>query len=371
MRKKMCAMLLAVLLVFTAAVPAMAADASVQTDAAASLSITASYKGNIVTAKVTLSGAEGVTNGRIIAVYDPSVLTLLAADEGSDSWIGSINSETEGQVALAWVASDLAAGENRMLTLQFQVTSRAASTKLTAVAVELYRSGVSVLKEGGAQANTVSCEVNLEDGAVTPVQPLPDPVVKPAQPTPDPDPDTGLVTGPTDIAGHWAEKYILEAYEKGLVNGTSDTTFSPDAMATRGQFVVILWRIAGSPAAKSAAPFTDVKAGSYYEEAVNWAYEMGVLSGTSATTASPDLRITRQEVVTMVYRYAKTVGMDVSAAGSLAGFSDADEVRSWAAEAMAWSIGAGVIQGADGKLMPQKDISRAELATILVRFADN
>lgn len=367
MRKKVCAVVFALLLVFAAAAPVMAAGVSEQADTPAAVSVDASVKGSIVTANVTLTEAEGVTNGRIVVTYDASVLKLLSAEEGSDGWIGSLNQQTAGKVALAWVASSLTAGENLMLKLQFSVTnSWAASTKLTAEAEELYRSGVSALKEGGQEANTATCDVNLADGTVTPVKPLPEPDTKPGTGS-----NTGTtVTGPKDIAGHWAEDYILEGYEKGLVNGTSATTFSPNAMATRGQFATVLWRIAGSPAASGSTPFTDVVPGAYYEKAVNWAYENGILNGTSPTTVSPDRSITRQEVVAMVYRYAKAMGMDVSAAGSLAGFADADQVASWAVEAMTWSVGAGVIQGSNGLLAPQRNITRAEMATILVRFAD-
>lgn len=359
MRKKMCAVWLALLLLLSVAAPASAAPA----DTPAAISITATVKGRVVTADVTLSNAAGATNGRIVVEYDADILTLLSAEVGSDSWISSLNQQTDGRVALAWVASDLAEGENRMLKLQFRaVDAAAASTELTAALEQLYRSSDSLLGEGGEDANTASCAVNLNDGTVTPVQPLPAPDPKPQNP--------GTATGPRDIAGHWAESYILEGYEKGLVNGTSDTTFSPDALASRGQFATVLWRIAGSPKATSASPFTDVKSGSYYEEAVNWAYEKGILTGTSATTVSPDRSVTRQEVVTMVYRYGKAQGMDVSAAGSLAGFADADQVASYAVEAMTWSVGAGVIQGSNGLLAPERNITRAEMATILVRFAD-
>lgn len=190
MRKKMYAVLLALLLTFGMAMPAMAADTP------AAVSIAASVKGSIVTASVTLSDAAGVTNGRIVVTYDAGILSLLSAEEGSDGWIGSLNLETAGKAALAWVGSDLAEGENLMLTLQFRlVSSAAASTELAAELKEAYRSGASALKEGGEEANTAYGTVNLTDGTVVPVQPLPDPDPTPIRiPLPIRSPDRRILT---------------------------------------------------------------------------------------------------------------------------------------------------------------------------------
>lgn len=155
-----------------------------------------------------------------------------------------------------------------------------------------------------------------------------------------------------------------------MVLGGSGNRFYPDSITTRGQFATILWRLAGSPEAAGGTPFTDVEPGAYYEAAINWAYEKGIVLGTSATTASPDWNVTRQEVITMLYRYARFAGQDVSVRGDLSGFSDAAQVPAWAAETMAWSVGEGIVKGADGMLMPGREITRAEMITMLVRFTD-
>ena len=108
----------------------------------------------------------------------------------------------------------------------------------------------------------------------------------------------------TDVkAGEYYEKAVLWAAENGITAGTSATTFSPDAGCTRGQIVAFLWRFEGEPSAADAEnPFADVNAGAYYEAAVLWAAEVGVTAGTSATTFSPEAPCTRAQIVTFLYR---------------------------------------------------------------------
>ena len=105
--------------------------------------------------------------------------------------------------------------------------------------------------------------------------------------------------------GMYYEKAVLWAVEEGITNGTSTTTFSPDANCTRAQIVTFLWRAAGQPEPKTTArPFNDVSPGMYYEKAVLWAVEEGITNGTSTTTFSPDDNCTRAQIVTFLYRAA-------------------------------------------------------------------
>ena len=132
----------------------------------------------------------------------------------------------------------------------------------------------------------------------------------------------------------------------------------------------ILYRLAGSPAVTGSAPFSDVQAGSWYSSAVAWAASAGIVNGYNGSYG-PGEPITREQVVTTLYRYAKYSGMDLSGTGSLAGFTDSSRVSDFAAEAMSWAVGSGIVSGTTGAtLNPQATATRAELATMLMRFID-
>ena len=156
---------------------------------------------------------------------------------------------------------------------------------------------------------------------------------------------------------------VLWAVEKGITDGTSATTFSPDAGCTRAQIVTFLWRAAGSPAPESSAnPFTDVEAGSYYHDAVLWAVEKGITNGTSATAFSPDTVCTRSQTVTFLYRSAGSPAVSGSAA-----FSDV-EAGSYYTDAVVWAGQNSITGGIGGGLFgPANDCSRAQIVTFLYR----
>ena len=157
---------------------------------------------------------------------------------------------------------------------------------------------------------------------------------------------------------------------KGVMNGTSGTTFEPNGSATRAMVVTMLWRMAGEPAGSTTAPFTDVKAGSWYADAVNWAAETGAVKGTSETTFSPDTPVTREQLAAILYRYAQAQGKGFTGAWMFPlDFSDAASISEWADEAMHWMTMHGVITGmGDGTLAPQDNATRAQIATMFMRF---
>ncbi len=169
---------------------------------------------------------------------------------------------------------------------------------------------------------------------------------------------------PTDWFYHGA----AFVYEEGLMNGLTNTTFGPDVSTTRGMVAAMLWRMEGGPKAETAAPFADVKDGAYYAEAIDWAAEKGIVNGTSETTFSPDQAVTRQQLAAMLYRYSQVKGYDTDIQGDLTSFGDRDQVSAYAAEAMEWAVGSGLIQGMDGELVPHGSATRAQLATIFHRF---
>jgi exo-1,4-beta-D-glucosaminidase len=171
-----------------------------------------------------------------------------------------------------------------------------------------------------------------------------------------------------DVSGSaWYAPAVAFASGHELFQGTSAALFAPEAPMTRSMLATVLHRLEGKPQAEDASKFSDVLAGSWYADAVDWAVESGITSGTG-TGFSPDANITRESLAVMLYRYAKSIGMEVAQGEGLASFSDASSVSDWAVEAMSWAVDAGVLQGSGGRLNPGGNASRAEVATMLMRF---
>ena len=159
------------------------------------------------------------------------------------------------------------------------------------------------------------------------------------------------------------------AVENGVTNGTTAATFSPNAACTRAQIVTFLWRAAGSPAPKTTVnPFTDVAADAYYAKAVLWAVENGITNGTTATTFSPDAPCTRAQAVTFLFRGAIANGLEaVTLQELISGFSDAASLPGYAVSAMNWALANGIVQGNGGALMPNNTCTRGQIVTFLYR----
>lgn len=165
----------------------------------------------------------------------------------------------------------------------------------------------------------------------------------------------------------WYAQYALYASDNGIMNGT-DKGFEGDLNLTRAMMVTTLYRIKGASAG-SAAAFSDVASGQWFTDAVNWAAANGVASGVGDGKFAPNADMTREQMAQFLYNYAKANGKDVSKTGDVSQFADASSVSGWAKEAMAWAVGEGYINGMDGKLNPQGTATRAQVATVLTRFA--
>ncbi len=174
----------------------------------------------------------------------------------------------------------------------------------------------------------------------------------------------------TDIAGHWALDSICYVTENDMFEGTSATTFSPNATMTRAMFVTVLYRMAGSPAISGSNPFTeDVAADQWYTNSVVFAANNAIVKGTSETTYSPNDPVTREQMAVILYNYAVYRGYNVSATNDLSAFSDAGSVSSWALTQTKWAVAKGLLTGmTTTTLEPQGAASRAQVATILTRF---
>lgn len=174
----------------------------------------------------------------------------------------------------------------------------------------------------------------------------------------------------TDIHNHWAADNILFAASRGLLSGTSDTTFSPGTGMTRGMFVTALGRLAGiNPDSYQTGKFTDVKADAYYAPYVNWAAQNGIMEGATATTFAPDTNINREQMAVIMANYAKKLGYDLPKTLRAVTFADNAQISSWAKDAVKAMQQAGILAGkANNCFDPKGTATRAEVATVLRRF---
>lgn len=178
----------------------------------------------------------------------------------------------------------------------------------------------------------------------------------------------GAATLPfTDVnTGDWFFDYVAYVYANGLMDGTSATTFEPNANMTRAMLVTILWRMEGEPVVNYIMPFTDVDGGAWYAEAVRWASSEGIVEGVSDTSFAPNAEITREQLAAMLWRYAG----EPATAANLAGYADGASVSAYAVDAMRWCVEHGIITGTTAAtLEPQGTATRAQAAAMLMRFA--
>ena len=176
----------------------------------------------------------------------------------------------------------------------------------------------------------------------------------------------------TDVnEGDWFHDAVRYVYENGLMDGVGDGQFAPNATTTRAQLVTILYRLAGEPDVSGDVAFTDVADGLWYTDAVLWAAQKGIVNGISETEFAPSGDLTREQLATILYRYAESMGYDVSASADLSGFPDAGDIQSYAAQALSWAVAEGLLQGfEDDSLQPGGTATRAQIATILMRFCE-
>lgn len=176
----------------------------------------------------------------------------------------------------------------------------------------------------------------------------------------------------TDIQNHWAADNILFVASRGLLSGTSDTTFSPNTGMTRGMFVTALGRLAGiNPDSYKTGKFTDVKADAYYAPYVNWAAQNGIVEGVTATTFAPDTNINREQMAVIMENYAAKLGYTVPKTLEAVTFADNASISSWAKEAVKSMQQAGILAGkTNNRFDPAGTATRAEVATVLRRFVE-
>ena len=176
----------------------------------------------------------------------------------------------------------------------------------------------------------------------------------------------------TDVkSGDWFYEAVQYVYDKGMMTGVEADRFAPAATTTRGMIVTILYRLENEPAVSGGSAFTDVESGAWYADAVAWAAANDIVNGTSATTFAPNSPITREQMAAILYRYAAYKGYDVSQKADLSGYTDAASISGYAKDALAWANAQKLITGVtDTTLNPQGSATRAQVATILMRLCE-
>ena len=171
--------------------------------------------------------------------------------------------------------------------------------------------------------------------------------------------------------GDWYADAVKYVADKGMMNGTSKTTFGPNDSTTRGMIVTVLYRLENEPSA-AAASFTDVVSGQYYTDAVAWANANGIVTGYGNGKFGPNDVVTREQFAAILYRYAQYKKYDVSVGEdtNILSYADAQSISAYAIPAMQWAGGAGIVNGFNGKLNPQNNATRAEVAAMLMRYCE-
>ena len=178
----------------------------------------------------------------------------------------------------------------------------------------------------------------------------------------------------TDVTSRdWFYDAVAYVYDKGMMEGTTDTTFAPTMNLTRSMIAQVLYNLEERPEAPGAAGFTDVAAGAWYADAVNWAAARGIVKGYDTGAFGPEDSVTREQLAAILYRYAQAKGYDTTQGGmAVREFSDSASISDWAQEAMAWAVNAQVLSGkGNGVLDPQGTATRAEVAQMLMNFGEH
>lgn len=323
--------------------------------------------GESLTVTVSVSGNPGLSAAQIKLGYDDAVLECTAVKNGAvtSGMLSATNAHgtRDGVGAiLAAASTDTVKKDGELAVFTFTVKA-AGDAKLSI-------SQTTMANAGGAQiAFTYELPKLVSEDKTQPS------VITPENPENPETPQESDKTGSFRdvISRHWAFESVERAAELGLVAGFSDGTFRPDEPVTRAQFVLMLWRMAGKPEAKEKAVFTDTAGGDWYEKALDWAYENGFVKGLSETTFGPNANITRQQATAILFRFSggKTGGEAMVSGVYETSFADSGKIASWAKDAMWWAVYNSLVSGVgNGKIAPEQNASRAQIAAILLRYMD-
>ncbi len=329
-----------------------------------------------VVKNVTITGTENYHVRKIPGATDESVTYLVTKDESSDN-SGSNNGGSSGGSG-----SSGSGGSSASYTVStastsngsFTVSDRYASAGKTVTITPKPNDGyiVDTVKVTDKNGNSIKVTKNA-DGTYSFVMPEKSAQLVKVEVTFKEDDGTGdhPSTKFTDVVPDaWYQTAVDYVIANGLMEGTSDTTFEPNTTTSRGMVVTILYRLEGTPSAASSG-FPDVAAGQWYTDAVSWAATNGIVTGYDNGNFGPNDMITREQMATILYRYAGYKAYGTGAQANLASYTDASAISAYAESAMKWANAEGLITGTTATtLSPAGDASRAEVATILMRFCE-
>ena len=290
-------------------------------------------EGGILQVDILATEGSIVADGKLVLTYDPAVLTYVDTEISSawndaDAVTLSIN-DRSGKLILAFASAE-AAGEGVLFSVRF--SGAVCDTQIDLVGRDSYIGSSKVPAIGGEHCPADQF-VDIRNAI---------PLI------------------------HEAVDYMVGM---GYMNGMSQTMFGPNVDLNRAMMVTILHRIAGSPAVDGAASFTDVPAGEFYTTPVAWAVENGITNGISEQLFAPGKSLTRQELVTFLYRFAGVMGYDRSATTDLSAYTDADKVQPYATQAFQWAVASGVINGtSETTLSPVNTTTRAQVCIMVSRL---
>lgn len=177
----------------------------------------------------------------------------------------------------------------------------------------------------------------------------------------------------TDVSEKdWYYNAVKYAYDNGLMSGVSSTVFAPNANTTRGMIVTVLYRLENEPDVNIDNSFKDVKSSDYYGKAIYWAKQNNIVTGYDSTTFAPNDNITREQMAAILYRYASYKGHSVDKTSDLSEFTDVSNINDYALKPIKWAVASNLISGmGDSTISPLGNASRAQVATILMRFIEN
>lgn len=265
-------------------------------------------------------------------------------------------------------------GETQHGTVSVSSTSTSSGTKVTITVKPDTGYAVDTVTVTGANGRNVAV-TKVNDTTYTYIQPgmdvKTDVTFKAAQAAPASTAEVFAPYSDLDASGWYADG-VRYALENGIMSGYGNGKFGPGDTTSRAMIAQILYNLEGKPAYSGMLTYTDVDADDWYAAAIRWASAEGILDGYGNHLFGPNDVLTREQLVTILYRYAKSKGVDVSGQTSLTGYSDSASVSGWAEDAMQWAVAAGVVTGkGDGILDPKGNATRSEIATIMMRYCEN
>ena len=288
----------------------------------------------IVQVDILATEAQIVADGKLVLTYDPAVLTYEGTEIGA-AWTNAedvtlSDNAKDGKVKLAFAGVD-AAKDGVLFSVRF--SGGVCDTQIGLAGPESYISDTSLVPAMGGEYCPSDQFVDVQNSI---------PMI------------------------HEAVDYMVGS---GYMNGMSQTMFGPNVELNRAMMVTILYRIAGNPAVEGAPAFTDVPAGQFYTDAVVWAIANGITNGVSATLFAPGKSLTRQELVTFLYRFAGVMGYDRTATTDLSAYTDTNKIQPYAVEAFQWAVASGIVNGtSETTLHPENTTTRAQICIMVTRL---